>query len=55
MQPVQLSLIPEPHPRPAPALSEQLPEQAFAAAITLLAVLIAKTAIPQRLEATGDE
>jgi hypothetical protein len=58
VQPVQLSLIPDPHPRPTEqppgALAEQLPEQAFAQAITLLAGVIAKTATPEELEATGE-
>ena len=58
MQPVQLSLIPEPHPRPAAqppqVLVEQLPEQAIAAAIALLAGVIAKTATPEGMEATSE-
>jgi len=37
-----LSLIPDPHFGPAATLAEQLPEKAIAAAITLLAVMIAK-------------
>jgi hypothetical protein len=36
-------------------LAEQLPETAIAAAITLLADVIAKTAIQEGLEVTGDE
>jgi hypothetical protein len=55
MQPVQLSLIPDPHSRPAPTPAEQLPEQAIAAAITLLAAVIAKTAVPEGREVTGGE
>jgi len=55
MQPVQLSLIPDPHPRPPAALTEQLPETAIATAITLLAGVIAKTAAPEGMEVTGDE
>ncbi|MDQ3764399.1 MAG: hypothetical protein M3460_23400 [Actinomycetota bacterium] len=35
MQPVQLSLIPDPHPRPAATLAEQLPEKAIAAALVV--------------------
>ncbi len=54
MQPVQLSLIPDPHPRPPAALAEELPERAFAAAITLLAGMIAKTATGQGMEATDE-
>ena len=54
MQPVQLSLIPDLHPRPPAALVEQLPEKAFAAAITLLASMIAKTAMPEGLEVDSD-
>lgn len=53
MQPVQLSLIPDPVPTPitGPALTveltpmvEQLPTEAVATAITLLANVIAKAA-----------
>jgi DNA invertase Pin-like site-specific DNA recombinase len=44
MQPVQLSLIPDPHPRPAAVLAEQLPETAVAAAIALLAGVTPKRA-----------
>jgi hypothetical protein len=55
MQPVQLSLIPDPHPRPAMMLAEQLPEQAIAAAIALLAGVIAKTAVPRGRETDRDD
>ena len=59
MQPVQLSLIPEPAPPPqAPAggpPAEGLPAEAIAAATTLLAGVIAKAAAPTGMEATGDE
>ena len=55
MQPVQLSLIPEPSPRPAEALVEQLPEQVIALAIPLLAGEIAKAALPEDRRALGDE
>ena len=41
MQPVQLSLIPDPNPTPA-MLVDQLPPPAVAAAIALLATVIAK-------------
>jgi hypothetical protein len=63
MQPVQLSLIPDPLPNsmadplpepPAPAV-EQLPADAVTAAITLLANVIAKAAAPSRSEVAGDE
>ena len=62
MQPVQLSLIPDPPPTatadplPAPpARVEQLPADAVTAAITLLANVIAKAAAPSRSEVAGDE
>ncbi len=55
MQPVQLSLIPEPSPRPAVAPAVQLPEQVIALAIPLLAGVIAKAALPQERETAGDE
>jgi hypothetical protein len=63
VQPVQLSLIPDPPPTsmadplpapPAPAV-EQLPADAVKAAITLLANVIAKAAAPSRSEVAGDE
>ncbi len=63
MQPVQLSLIPDPPPTsmadpppvsPAPTV-EQLPADAVEAAITLLANVIAKAAAPSRSEVAGDE
>ena len=55
MQPVQLSLIPDPHPRPAAVLTEQLPETAVAAAIALLAGVIANASGPEGMEVAGDE
>lgn len=55
MQPVQLSLIADPHPRPAAVLAEQLPETAVAAAIALLAGVIAKASGPEGMEVAGDE
>jgi len=55
MQPVQLSLIPEPSPKPAEALAEHLPEQVIAMAIPLLAGVIAKAALPTEWEVLGDE
>jgi hypothetical protein len=59
MQPVQLSLIPEPVPAP-PAPPEGPPVEAFpadavAAATALLAGVIAKAAAPSGMEAAGDE
>ena len=54
MQPVQLSLIPEPSPKPA-APAEQLPEQVIAMAIPLLAGVIAKAALPEDRGVLGDE
>jgi hypothetical protein len=54
MQPVQLSLLPEPCPVPAPQVLDHLPEPEAAEAIRLLAGLIAKTAAGEDGEA-GDE
>ena len=59
MQPVQLSLIPEPFPAPpAPAggvRAEVLPAEAVAAATALLAGVIAKAATPTGMEAIADD
>ena len=65
MQPVQLSLIPEPSPAPSgaappvpavPAVpAGALPTEAVAAATALLAGVIAKAAAPTGMEATADE
>ncbi len=61
MQPVQLSLIPDPPPTsmadplPAPRMVEQLPADAVTTAITLLANVIAKAAAPSGSEVAGDE
>jgi hypothetical protein len=62
VQPVQLSLILDPiapsptQPLPVPApMVEQLPADAVTTAITLLANVIAKAAVPNRIEVTGDE
>jgi hypothetical protein len=55
MQPVQLSLIPDPHPRPPATLVEQLPAEAVAAAIALLAAVIAKAGLPAGMGAAVDE
>ena len=58
MQPVQLSLIPDPAPAPpapAPAPARSLPTEAVAAATALLAGVIAKAAAPTGREATADE
>ena len=60
MQPVQLSLIPDPppattaYPPPAPQV-EQLPADAVTTAIMLLANVIAKAATPSGIEVAGDE
>ena len=54
MQPVQLSLIPDPAPAP-PAPASSLPTEAVAAATALLAGVIAKAAAPTGREATADE
>jgi len=65
MQPVQLSLMPDPAPAPSgaappvppvPAVSVgALPSEAVAAATALLAGVIAKAAAPTGTEATADE
>jgi hypothetical protein len=46
VQPVQLSLMPDQVPAPAPRVLAQLPDQQVAAAVAVLATLIAKTADP---------
>jgi hypothetical protein len=55
MQPVQLSLLPDPHPGTPAALVEQLPAESVTTAITLLAGLIAKAGVPAGVEAATDE
>jgi hypothetical protein len=59
MQPVQLSLMPDPAPAPPalvpPASARGLPAEAVAAATALLAGVIAKAAAPTGREATADE
>jgi hypothetical protein len=59
MQPVQLSLIPDPAPAPPalvpPAPARDLPAEAVAVATALLAGVIAKAAAPSGMEATADE
>ena len=64
MQPVQLSLIPDPVPTPItdpllaldlPPMVEQLPAEAVATAITLLANVIAKAAAARGSGVVGDE
>jgi hypothetical protein len=56
MQPVQLSLLPEPDPAPLALLIARLPEADAAAAVTLLAALIARTAAGISVrEVTGGE
>jgi hypothetical protein len=52
VQPVQLSLLPELVPAPLALLIARLPEADVAAAVTLLAALIARTAVR---EVTGSE
>ena len=52
MQPVQLSLLPDPVPAPPPDLLARLPGPQVTAAIMLLAGLIARAGRP---EVTGDE
>ena len=54
MQPVQLSLMPDPAPAP-PTAARDLPTEAVAAATALLAGVIAKAAAPTRTEATSGE
>ena len=55
MQPVQLSLMPDPYPTPSARIGEHLPEKAIAAAVALLAGVIAKTAASTAIEAAADE
>ena len=54
MQPVQLSLMPDPPPAP-PTPAGALPAGAIAAATALLAGMIAKAAVPGGTEVAGDE
>ncbi|MDF2743396.1 MAG: hypothetical protein K0S88_4772 [Actinomycetia bacterium] len=53
MQPVQLSLLPDPHPATPATLVEQLPVEAVTTAITLLAAVIAKASLER--EVAGNE
>ena len=55
MQPVQLSLLPDQHPATPAVLVEQLPAEAVAMAITLLAAVIAKVGVPVGMKAATDE
>ena len=59
MQPVQLSLMPDPAPAPPalvpPAPARGLPAEAVAVATALLAGVIAKVAAPSGREASGGE
>ena len=55
MQPVQLSLLPEQVPAPAPALIAQLPDQPVAAAVAVLAQLIARSVDPSLVPAVVEE
>ena len=54
MQPVQLSLMPDPPPAP-PTPAGALSAEAIAAATVLLAGVIAKAAVPEGIEVAGDE
>lgn len=54
MQPVQLSLLPQYAPAPLPELIGRLPEHDVAAAVTLLAVLIARMAAPAGTGTAGE-
>jgi hypothetical protein len=54
MQPVQLSLIPDPSAA-SPAPVEVLPAEAVSAATALLAGVIAKAAAPAGIEVDADE
>jgi hypothetical protein len=53
MQPVQLSLLPEQDPVPAPQALDHLPEPETAEAVRLLTALIAKAAKGEQV--AGDE
>jgi hypothetical protein len=53
MQPVQLSLLPEQDPVPAPQALDHLPEPETAEAVRQLAALIAKAARGEQV--AGDE
>ena len=59
MQPVQLSLMPDPAPAPPalvpPPAARGLPAEAVAVATALLASVIAKAATPSGREAISDE
>jgi hypothetical protein len=54
VQPVQLSLMPDPPPAP-PTPAGALPAESIAAATALLAGVIAKAALPAGIEVAGDE
>jgi hypothetical protein len=55
VQPVQLSLMPEQVPTPAPSVLAQLPDRQVAAAVAVLATLIAKTVDPTLSCAVDEE
>jgi hypothetical protein len=55
VQPVQLSLIPEQVPAPAPSVLAQLPDQQVAAAVAVLAHLIAKSVNPSLAPGVDEE
>jgi hypothetical protein len=54
VQPVQLSLLPQQAPAPPPELLGQFPQDDVAAAVTLLAVLIARMAVSAGTGAGGE-
>ena len=54
MQPVQLSLMPDP-PSAPPTPAGALPGEAIEAATALLAGVITKAAVPAGIEVAGDE
>ena len=55
MQPVQLSLLPDQIPAPPVMLAAQFPDAAVAAAVTVLACLIARAAVPDAMTRAGGE
>jgi hypothetical protein len=54
VQPVQLSLLPDPPPAPSTPAGA-LPVEAIEAATALLAGVITKAAVPAGIEVAGDE
>ena len=55
MQPVQLSLMPDQVPAPAPSVLAQLPDQQVAAEVAVLATLIAKSVNPSLVPGVDEE